>query len=321
MGVLKFDMTDVEPGQDFDTPIPKGVYKMRILEIEDGESNRDGRPMYTVELEVTEGEYKGRRLWDYIKYEDDTSQWKLRQLLEALQVISKTGKQKGSFNPQKYEGTVLVVRVKHETDDDYGAQAKVGSLQPLPEGETEEAAAEEPDAEAGEPDASGGDDGDDEITAANVREMDLDELKELAEEQELADIKFTKRSNVDKKRDEVIEALELVDLIEDPEDWDDLTSLDREELEAYVEQEELELEFDDDTEDEELCKLIAEELEIEVPDDAGGDDDKTPDFSDMSVADLKAACKEHGLETKGGKKGMIKRLEKAAAASDGSDPF
>jgi hypothetical protein len=314
MGVLKFDLSDVEPGQDFDTPIPKGVYKMKILEIEDGTSKKDDRPMYTVELEVISGEFKGRRLWDYIKYEDDTSQWKLGQLLEALQVASEK-KRTGSFNPEKYVGKVVVVRVKHEHDDDYGTQAKVGSMQPLPEGETEEPA-DEPEAE---PSGDGGGE-DDEVTAADVREMDLKELKEFAEEQELKDIKFTKRSKVETKANEIIEALELVDVIEDPEDWDALLELGEEELEAYVEQEELEIDTDELDEDE-LRTAIAEELEIEEPD---GEDNQQPDYDSMSVAELKATCSERGLETKGGKKGMIKRLkadDESSTKGSGDEPF
>lgn len=314
MGILKFDMTDVEPGQDFDTPIPKGIYKMRINEIEDGESGRDGRPMLTVELEVIEGDWKGRRLWDYVKYQDDTSQWKYRQLLEALQLVGESGKQTGQFDPNKYTGTVLVVKVKHENDDEYGLQAKVGSLSPLPDAEQEEAA-EEPEAEA----ETGGEE-EEEITAASVREMDLEELKDLISEQEIEGIRVTKKSKAEKVQDKVIEALELVDVIEDPEDWDGLAELDVEAMEAYVEQEELDIDTEEMDEDE-LRAAIAEELEIEVPEEEN-EENGTPDFSEMSLKELKATCQEQGLETKGGKKGMIKRLEKAAAANgSGSDPF
>jgi hypothetical protein len=317
MGVLKFDMTDVEPGKDFDTPIPKGVYRMKILDIEEGESGTDGRPMLTVELEVISGDWKGRRLWDYIKYQDESSAWKYRQLLEAVGKLSKKGKQSGSFDPSKHIGDIVVVKVKHETDAEYGTQAKVGSMTALPEDEVESAAAEA-EAPAEEPAAGGDAGGEEEVTAADVRKMDLDELKEFAEEQELEDIKFTKRSNVEKKAGEIIEALELedeADAVEDPEDWDDLAALDRDQLTAYIGQEELEIDPDELETDDELRAAIAEELEIEVPaEDAGASID------DMSVKELKAACSEQGLETKGGKKAMIKRL-KAAAESGSGDPF
>jgi hypothetical protein len=319
MTVLKFDLSDVEPGQDFDTPIPKGVYKMKILDIKDAPSKSDGGAMYTVELEVLKGDFKGRRLWDYIKYEDDTSQWKLGQLLEALGVIGKEGKRKGSFNPEKYIDSVVVVRVKHEDDEEYGLQAKVGSMQPLPEGETEEA---EPEAEAGEDDAAAEPSGDEpeEVDAAAVRKMDLDELKEFAEEQEL-EVKFTARSKAEKKADEIIAELELEDAIEDPEDWDALAEMDADSLTAYIEQEELET--DTEQEEDDLRVALAEELEIEVPDDAAGGGEAA-DYDGMSVKDLKATCSERGLETKGGKKGMIKRLKaddaKGSSGSE-SDPF
>lgn len=318
MAKLKFDLTDVEPGQDFDTPIPKGVYKMKINEIVDAPSKSDGGDMYTVELEVIGGDWKGRRVWDYIKYNDDTSQWKLGQLLEALGVVTADGKRKGSFDPDAFDGHIVVVRVKHETDDDYGTSAKVGSMQPLPEDEQEEAQAEA-EKPAG-PSSNGGGDPE-ELTAASIRAMDLDELKEVAEEQELPDIKFTKRSKPEKKQDEIIEALELVDVVEDPESWDDLAALDREQLEAYVEQEEMEdIDSDELEEDDELRAAIAEELEIEVPAES---DDAATDWSAMSVKELKASCSEQGLETKGGKKALVKRLEEAASAggSDDDEPF
>lgn len=324
-GVLKFDLTDVEPGQDFDTPIPKGVYKMRILDIKDEPSKSDGRPMYTVELEVINGEWKGRRVWDYIKYEDDSSQWKLAQLLEALEVIGEKGKRKGSFNPAKFKGKVVVVRVKHETNEDYNdgePTAKVGSMQPLPEGEAEAVAAEEPEAEAGE-EPSGEEGGEEEVTAANVREMDLKELKEFAEEQELTDIKFTKRSKQETKANEIIEALELAEnVIEDPEDWEALAEMGEDDLVAYIEQEELEV--DTEQEEDDLRKALAEELEIEVPEDAAESGEPAADYDSMSVKDLKATCSERGLSTKGGKKGMVKRLteDDANSASGTEDaPF
>jgi hypothetical protein len=317
MAKLKFDLSDVEPGQDFDTPIPKGVYKMKINEIVDAPSKSDGGDMYTVELEVINGDWKGRRVWDYIKYKDDTSQWKLGQLLEALQVVSADGKRKGVFDPDEHIGTILVVRVKHEDDEEYGVSAKVGSMQPLPEGESEEAA-DEP----AEPAAGGDEPEPEEVDAAAVRKMDLDELKEFAEEQELSDIKFTKRSKAEKKQDEIIEALELeeIEAIEDPEDWDALAALDREQLSNYIGQEELEIDPDDLETDDELRAAIAEELEIEVPLENA---EATTDFSAMSVAELKATCSEQGLETKGGKKALVKRLEEAAAAGgeSGDEPF
>lgn len=315
MAKLKFDLTDVEPGQDFDTPIPKGVYKMKINEIVDAPSKSDGGAMYTVELEVISGDFKGRRVWDYIKYEDESSAWKLAQLLEALEVIGPKGKRKGSFDPDEYIGTVLVVKVKHETDEEYGTSAKVGSMQPLPEGATEEAA-DETEEPADEPAAEGGE----EVDAAAVRKMDLDELKEFAEEQEL-EIKFTKRSKAEKKQDEIIEALELEEseAIEDPEDWDALAALDGDQLVAYCEQEELEADTDLDEAD--LRVAIAEELEIEVPEDAAGEGSAT-DYSEMSVKDLKATCSEQGLSTKGGKPALVKRLEEAASAGEsGDEPF
>jgi hypothetical protein len=320
MAKLKFDLSDVEPGQDFDTPIPKGVYKMKINEIVDAPSKSDGGDMYTVELEVIGGDWKGRRVWDYIKYNDDTSQWKLGQLLEALEVVSADGKRKGVFDPEDHIGTIVVVRVKHETDEEYGTSAKVGSMQPLPEDEAEEAQ-EEADAPAESAAAAGGAEPE-EVDAAGVRKMDLDELKEFAVEQELTDIKFTKRSKAEKKQDEIIEALELEEgeEIEDPEDWDALAALDREQLEAYNDQAELELDVTDYEEDDELRAAIAEELEIEVP----LENAETTDFNAMSVKELKATCSEQGLETKGGKKALVKRLEDAASTSGGNpddEPF
>lgn len=317
MAKIKFDVTDVEAREDFDEPLPKGVYKMRIVEIEETTSGNDGRPMLKVELEVAEGDKKGRKLWDYIKHEDDSSAWKVLQLTQALELGGK-----GEIDTKKAEGRIVVVKVKHEKNPEYNdgePSAKVGSMMPLPKGQAEEA---EPEAEEEESEPEGEEE---ELTLADVEGMNKSELKDLIEEQEISGIRVTKKSKVANVRVKVIEALGLAEEeeeeVEAPEDWDALTALDDEEAAALIEQEELEVDTGE-LDGHDLYVAIAEEMGIEVPEES--EEEETPSYSEMDVADLRGECKERGLPSKGGKKALIARLEKDdnGGSGDGdADPF
>lgn len=118
--------------------------------------------------------------------------------------------------------------------------------------------------------------------------------------------------------------------------WDDLKDLDHSELSDLVSEWGADTdadEYDDDTV-EDFAKALAAEYEIEVPKKKAkgkkakgkkgkAKKEETPDFSEMSLAELKEKCEEKELSPKGTKKVLIKRLEKAAASGgSGSDePF
>src|SRR5262245_53973923 len=111
MAKVKYDVTNVEPGTDFDTPIPVAAYKMQISDATVGTSKAsiergDPQEMITVEYEIVEdGEFKGRKVWDYIVL-NDISQWKVRQLIDAL-----GSKLKGTLDTDAIIGSRVLVRV------------------------------------------------------------------------------------------------------------------------------------------------------------------------------------------------------------------
>jgi hypothetical protein len=224
MAKIKFDVSDVEPGMDFDTPVPVGVYKMRITDIEETTSSKDGKDMLKIELTIINGEYKGRKVWDYIKYSDENSAWKWMQFLEAVGLV-KGKKKTGTFDTAKVEGTVIVVKTKIEKSEEYGESSKVASMQPLPaeqaEEEDEDPEAEEEETEPEDDDAEGGDEDEEEWTVADVRAMDLDELKETIDDYEL-DIKVTKKSKAKTIQDKIIEEWGLEEEAEEDEDEEEL---------------------------------------------------------------------------------------------------
>ena len=62
---LVVDMSGVDEAQEFEA-IPAGMYPCQIIENEFGYSQSKGTPMWTLVLEVSEGEYAGRRLWNHM---------------------------------------------------------------------------------------------------------------------------------------------------------------------------------------------------------------------------------------------------------------
>lgn len=62
MAVLNFDATAVAPQQEM-KPIPEGEYKAAIVKSENKATKAGTGSYLSVEFEIVEGEYKGRKLW------------------------------------------------------------------------------------------------------------------------------------------------------------------------------------------------------------------------------------------------------------------
>lgn len=69
-----FNANDVEPSapQSFE-PIPAGDYVVQILQSEMKETSTGGQ-MLVLEMEITEGEYRSRRLWDRLNLVNQNQQ-------------------------------------------------------------------------------------------------------------------------------------------------------------------------------------------------------------------------------------------------------
>jgi hypothetical protein len=137
MAKVKYDVRGVESGGDFDSPVPAGLYRAKVSEIEQRESKSSGNQMLAITYEISKGDHKGRLAWDYIVLGVESQAWKLRQFLEAVGAV-KGKKERGTLDTDKIVGTEIQLKLKHETDDTYGTRHKVGSVMPMPEDEDDD---------------------------------------------------------------------------------------------------------------------------------------------------------------------------------------
>lgn len=200
MAKIKYDVSDVEvqEDRDFSTPVPVGVYTVRLIECDETTSSNDN-PMIACTLEIVGGEFDGRYLWDNVVLIDST-EWKLAQFIRALQL-----KDSGSLDTTKVIGTLLKARVKHENSKEYGLQGKVAALLPMPDDEDADEDADEEEEESStdddEDDTSGDssddeDDDDDEVPPYD--EWNLTELSAEVRERGM-EIKTQKKGDAKKK--------------------------------------------------------------------------------------------------------------------------
>jgi hypothetical protein len=113
-----FDANTEEPRNDFDA-IPAGDYIAMVVE-SDYKATKDGQGKYLeIVLEIVEGEYKGRRLWDRLNlYNANAMAVKiarqtLGELCRAVNVMVPT-------DSQQFHNIPLVVSVKCKKRDDTG---------------------------------------------------------------------------------------------------------------------------------------------------------------------------------------------------------
>lgn len=217
---IKYDVTGVEPGQDFSEPMPVNTYLCEVLDCQEGTS-KQGNEQINLTLSVikaTSGDkpekYKGRRLWDYIGLGDSTA-WKMRQFLEAIGKISDNGKgEKGSLNLNSIIGKKLLVKTTNQSSEEYGTRSKVATLMAL-RGDVDE----EPEDEEPEDEAEGEEPEDEEelLTMEELEAYDRDEMKQLIKDNDLG-IRVTKSTSDDRLRERIAEELGIEAEDEEPED-------------------------------------------------------------------------------------------------------
>lgn len=212
MPKIKYDLRDVEAaGGSFEAP-PPGLYRAKLEQCNQKKS-KSGNDMLECVYELTRGDFKGSKVWDYIVIGvEGFPERKLRQFLEAVGHITGKKNAKGGFDPDEFEDTEVQLRLKNETYDDE-PRARVAAVLPLPEDDEDEEEIEDEDgAENDEDDEGAGE----EYTYADLEEMDLKELKGVIEEEELEGIRVTKKSKAETVLAKVAEALEL-----EPEEEED----------------------------------------------------------------------------------------------------
>lgn len=236
---VNVDLSGVEASRK---AIPEGTYEVVVNEAKTANS-REGNPMIAFEFEVTEGAHKGAKLYENCSLQPQAL-FKLKSVLLALgmDIPNKAF----DLNLRDLVGLTCEVEVGHEV---YEGKKRARILQ-----------YNDPE------DTSDGEDEEGESVEDKLSELDLDELKDLAKDLDIAasDIKRAKKSKA------------LINLIMDSADEDEI-------LEALG---------DSDGED-------------------GDDEEEDQDYSEMSLSELKAECKDRGLKVKKGmdKDDLIEMLE------------
>jgi len=93
-------------------PIPEGTYLARIISAEPKTSS-SGNPMVEVVWEIQEGEFTGRKIWDYLVLTEN-SYWKVKRYCKRL-----LGLESGEeFDTSDFEGIdgVITVEIQAPTE-------------------------------------------------------------------------------------------------------------------------------------------------------------------------------------------------------------
>jgi len=113
-----FDANEVEPAQDFEV-IPAGKYTACIV-ASDATATKKGDGHYLeVELDILEGDYKGRKLWDRLNLANPSA----RAVEIARATLSSICRAVGVMQPKdsgELHNKPLVIRVKAKKQKDTG---------------------------------------------------------------------------------------------------------------------------------------------------------------------------------------------------------
>lgn len=118
-----FDATSVAPADSFD-PLPNGTYVVLVTDSEMAPTKSGGK-MLKLTLEVAEGEYKGRKLWDQLNLVNanptavEIAQRTLSAICHAVGVLTLTNSTELHHKPM-----VAKVRVKQDEGYEPGNEVK-----------------------------------------------------------------------------------------------------------------------------------------------------------------------------------------------------
>lgn len=317
MAVIKHSMTKEDhdkAGRGAEPPKP-GTYRARVVQAEP-KSPKDKDPRIEVIYEITVGDFKGAKLYDYIT-EGESSKWKKDQFWIALGLVKTNGSKVTvlPLDPARVNKLPeVMVRVVNEMFNEE-PKAKVRGVYPL-DTDSDDADAEA-DAEAeGEEDGEAEDDGEVDLDAMNVTE-----LKEFADENEL-EIPKTKKTAAAIRSwlsAQLAEAEEDETEAEPEEDGEeegeeeggeevDLSELSLKELRVLADENEI----DHSGMKRPALEAALEEALGETEEEEGEDEEPEEiDYSDWSLTDLKKELTERGLKPIGSKAAMITKLKKS----------
>jgi len=205
--VINVDFTGVKSGGGA-SKVPEGEYLVKVVEVEEGTSEKSGKSYLNWVLEITEGKYKGKRLY-HITSLQPQALFNLRNTLEACGIEVPESPQDINLDDlpdyemgveveiEEYEGKkrskVVGTFPAEELDEDYDGD----------DDEDDEDEDEDEDDEDEDEDEEDEDDEDED--EEDYEEMSLKELKALCKER---GIKVPKKA----KKADLIELLEEEDV-------------------------------------------------------------------------------------------------------------
>lgn len=124
MGNLNFDATTVQPSSPMEV-LPRGKYVVQIDDTEKKETKaQDGAAYLQLTMTVTEGEFKGRKLFDRLNLWNpntqavEIAQRTLSALCHSIGIIKPR-------NHEEFRGKKVTVKVDVRTSQQYGEQNEV----------------------------------------------------------------------------------------------------------------------------------------------------------------------------------------------------
>lgn len=119
VSIAEFDTTNVDPAGDF-TPVPDGKYTVAITNSDRRESRATPGCFYlSVECEILEGEYKGRKLFDNLNLWHE-SQKAAEMAIKTLKAIQVATNQIDSKDFGQMHNIPITVKVKCVKRQDNG---------------------------------------------------------------------------------------------------------------------------------------------------------------------------------------------------------
>jgi len=129
--VLNLDLVDAAtPGKY--PPIPEGEYTLKVMDTSP-EPSKNGKPMYTLVMDVIDGEYRGKKLWHRRPVQASTAPF-VKADLQALQVKVPAGSVSAEdlarFVAREARGRLVRASVGFGTGD-YADRNEVKALLPV----------------------------------------------------------------------------------------------------------------------------------------------------------------------------------------------
>lgn len=221
------DFTDVESGGG-GVKIPEGSYRMKVVKVEEDESSA-GNDMFKWTFQGVEGKAKGKTFYQYTTLNDEAL-WKLRSLLEALDVEVPDGPMDidlddmidreliGIVQDDTYQGKTSSKMMDFEPIDGDGEEEEEEE-KPARRGKGKNKPAEEEEEEEEEKPARGSRRAGkskklEPIGADEVRAMEEDELEEVITKYDL-EVDLSEFKTPRRKSSAVITALEEKEMLAD----------------------------------------------------------------------------------------------------------